>query len=213
VPGAANDKSKVVQRSATALQELGYNVDFGVVDASRLGVPQKRKRLLLLASLTAQPLITKIEENFLRDRRTLRWAIEDLHNQTSDSILDESAKSAEDTRERINYLFDNDLYDLPDEMRPPCHRTKAHTYRSIYGRLNWDEPTQTITTGFFSMCMGRYVHPVSRRTLTAREASRIQYFPQSFDFSGVTKRSDLAKMIGNAVPSRLALAAILELLR
>jgi DNA (cytosine-5)-methyltransferase 1 len=213
VPGAANDKSKVVQRSANMLQELGYNVDFGVVDASRLGVPQKRKRLLLLASLTAQPLITKIEENYLRDRRTLRWAIEDLHNQTSDNILDESAKSAEDTRERINYLFDNDLYDLPDEMRPPCHRTKAHTYRSIYGRLNWDEPTQTITTGFFSMCMGRYVHPVSRRTLTAREASRIQYFPQSFDFSGVTKRSDLARMIGNAVPSRLALAAILELLR
>ncbi|MBU6330546.1 MAG: DNA cytosine methyltransferase [Acidobacteria bacterium] len=213
VPGALNDKAQVVQRSAAALSDLGYKVDFGVVDASRIGVPQRRKRLLLLASRDHEPCVDDIESIYARPPRTLRWAIGDLEGLSTPDLRDEAANSAPATRTRIDYLFDHDLFDLPDMMRPACHRTKAHTYRSIYGRLRWDEPTQTITTGFYSMCMGRYVHPSERRTLTAREAARIQYFPDAFDFTSVTKRSDLAKMIGNAVPSRLAHAALLELLR
>jgi DNA (cytosine-5)-methyltransferase 1 len=213
VPGALNDKAQVVQRSAAALADLGFEVDFGVVDASRIGVPQRRKRLLLLASRGHSPTVADIEVNHARSPRSLSWAIGDLEGLKTSELRDAPANSAPDTRTRIDYLFEHGLYDLPDMMRPACHSTKAHTYRSIYGRLQWDEPTQTITTGFYSMCMGRYVHPSERRTLTAREAARIQYFPDAFDFSSVTKRSDLAKMIGNAVPSRLAHAALLELLR
>ncbi len=213
VPGALNDKAQVVQRTASALSDLGYEVDFGVVDASRIGVPQRRKRLLLLASKKSSPCAADIEKNHLRGPRTLHWAIGDLEGLKTSELRDKVANSAPDTRKRIDYLFENDLFDLPDGMRPDCHRNKAHTYRSIYGRLHWGQPTQTITTGFYSMCMGRYVHPSERRTLTAREAARIQYFPDSFDFGSVTKRSELARMIGNAVPSRLAHAALLELLR
>ena len=63
------------------------------------------------------------------------------------------------TRRRMRYLFEQDVYELPNSERPACHRDRKHSYKSIYGRLRWDRPSQTITSGFFSMCMGRYVHP------------------------------------------------------
>jgi DNA (cytosine-5)-methyltransferase 1 len=79
--------------------------------------------------------------------------------------------------------------------------------------LAWDRPSQTITTGFYSMCMGRYVHPSRRRTITAREAARLQYIPDWFRFDTAQHRTALARMIGNAVPSRLSYAIALEWLR
>lgn len=103
---------------------------------------------------------------------------------------------------RMRYLLEHDLYDLPNSERPECHRD-AHSYKSMYGRLKWAEPAQTITSGFGSIGQGRYMHPTQMRALTAHEAARIQGFPDYFDFSAVTKRSELATMIGNAVPPAL----------
>lgn len=128
-------------------------------------------------------------------------------------LVDAVAQSAPATRHRIDYLFDNGLADLPDSQRPACHAGGSHSYKSIYGRLAWDRPAQTVTTGFYSMCMGRYVHPSRRRTITAHEAARLQYIPDWFSFSGVRQRTALAHMIGNAVPSRLSYAVALEWLR
>jgi DNA (cytosine-5)-methyltransferase 1 len=75
----------------------------------------------------------------------------------------------------------------------------------MYGRLWWDEPAQTITTGFSSMGQGRYVHPRRKRTLTPREAARLQFFPDFFDFAVVPERSAWHHMIGNAVPPKLTI--------
>jgi DNA (cytosine-5)-methyltransferase 1 len=127
-------------------------------------------------------------------------------------LIDQVAAPAADSRARMEYLFAHDAYELPDALRPACHRDKPHTYRSIYGRLRWDRPAQTITRGFYSMCMGRYVHPERARTLTAHEAARLQFFPDSFDFGPVTSRTALARIIGNAVPMKLSYVAALELL-
>lgn len=213
VPGAIKDRSKVVQRSVEALRELGYSVDVGVVDATRVGVPQRRRRLLVLASKTRQPNVAALELDYARPTRGVGWAISDLVRSTPSGIFDESANSNAATRARIDYLFERGLFDLPDDQRPPCHRDVNHTYNSIYGRLSFDKPSQTITRGFYSMCMGRYVHPTERRTLTAHEAARLQYFPDFFDFSTAARRTQLADVIGNAVPSRLGQVAVLELLR
>jgi DNA (cytosine-5)-methyltransferase 1 len=213
VPGASRDKGQVVQRSVDALIKLGYEVQFRVVDVSKIGVPQRRKRLLLIASNSSSPRIDELENLYSRPTRGIRWAIEDLVDTSSDSVFDEACGSAPATRRRIEFLFDNDLYDLPNSERPPCHSSGSHTYSSIYGRLHWDQPSQTVTTGFFCMCMGRYVHPSKRRTLTAHEAARLQFFPDYFDFSSVGRRGQLATMIGNAVPSRLSYVAALEMLR
>jgi len=212
VPGALNDRRSVVQRSMDALEDLGYAVSNGVVDMSSIGVPQKRKRLVVLASRTRPLNVDSIVSAYVVPTRSVRWAIEDLESAQAERLLDTPCNSASETRRRIKYLFDRDLYELPDSERPPCHATGDHTYSSIYGRLAWDAPSQTITTGFYSMCMGRYVHPSKQRTLTAHEAARLQMFPDYFDFSCVRRRGDLATMIGNAVPMKLSYLFARELL-
>jgi DNA (cytosine-5)-methyltransferase 1 len=115
-------------------------------------------------------------------------------------------------KRRIDYLFDNDLYDLPDDQRPTCHRSGT-TYKAVYGRLQWDQPAGTITTGFMTPGRGRYVHPTQRRTLTAHEAARIQGFPDSFRLTlengTIPPKNLLAKVIGDAVPPPMGYAAVL----
>jgi DNA (cytosine-5)-methyltransferase 1 len=111
----------------------------------------------------------------------------------------------------MKHLLDHDLYDLPNKERPECHRDN-HSYKSMYGRLNWELPAQTITSGFGSIGQGRYMHPSRTRALTAHEAARLQGFPDYFDFSAVARRADLATMIGNAVPPALAREIVAELI-
>ena len=216
VPGALNDRGAVVQRTADALDALGYRVDVGVVDLSLLGVPQRRRRLVLMASLTHSVSPAEVVARHSRAPRDVAWAFQDLESLPDSrrtDLIDAVAQSAPATRRRIDYLFDHDLVDLPDGERPACHASGGHSYKAIYGRLAWDKPAQTITTGFYSMCMGRYVHPSRRRTITAREAARLQYIPDWFTFAHVRRRTALAQMIGNAVPSRLSYAVALEWLR
>jgi DNA (cytosine-5)-methyltransferase 1 len=82
----------------------------------------------------------------------------------------------------------------------------------MYGRLRWDEPAQTITSGFGSIGQGRFMHPDLPRALTGHEAARIQGFPDYFDFSGCSTRGALATMIGNAVPPQLGKALLQQVL-
>jgi DNA (cytosine-5)-methyltransferase 1 len=214
VPGAINDRGAVVQRTADALDGLGYRVSVGVIDLSEIGVPQRRRRLVLMASLTHSVTVGEVTRRHRRDGRSVAWAFQDLESlPESGKLVDEAARSAPATRRRIDYLFENGDFDLPDSQRPACHADGGHSYKAIYGRLAWDRPSQTITTGFYSMCMGRYVHPSRRRTITAHEAARLQYIPDWFSFDAVTHRTALARMIGNAVPSRLSYAVAVEWLR
>jgi DNA (cytosine-5)-methyltransferase 1 len=132
---------------------------------------------------------------------------------TSTALVAKPAKMTVENARRVRYLFENNVYDLPDEVRPPCHRDKEHTYQSVYGRLRWNAPAQTITSGFGSMGQGRYIHPRRRRLITPHEAARIQGFPDFFDFSPAGGVTSLRKMIGNAVPPPLMIAlfgALLE---
>ena len=122
--------------------------------------------------------------------------------------MDTPSATSEINAARIDYLFDEGLYDLPDEQRPDCHKNGT-TYKSVYGRLDWDRPAQTITTGFNTPGQGRYVHPLRRRVITPREAARLQGFPDWYDLTpdGVSvHRKHLAKWIGGAVPPALGYA-------
>jgi DNA (cytosine-5)-methyltransferase 1 len=85
----------------------------------------------------------------------------------------------------------------------------------MYGRLYWDIPAQTITTGFTSMGQGRYVHPSHPRTITPHEAARLQGFPDFFDFTveGKAQRTAWSKLIGNAVPPQLSTAVLQPIIR
>ena len=134
----------------------------------------------------------------------------DLIDVDSDEVFDKGSALSEENINRINYLFDNDLYNLPNPERPDSHKD-GHTYPAIYGRLKWDKPSGTITTGYNTPGRGRYIHPEKRRTLTPHEAARIQGFPDNFEFLSPNgekpTRMTLAKVIGDAAPPQLGYIA------
>jgi DNA (cytosine-5)-methyltransferase 1 len=193
------------------LQRLGYRVCERVISLADIGVPQRRRRHVVIATRDAAIDIDAVLATLLRRPRTLRWAIGDLTSVPGTSVYDRSSLPSRDNARRMNWLRDHRAYDLPNRHRPTCHQGE-HTYRSMYGRLRWDLPAQTITSGFGSMGQGRYVHPGGRRTLTPHEAARLQYFPDWFSFGSRT-RSELATLIGNAVPMKLSHVIALWLLR
>jgi DNA (cytosine-5)-methyltransferase 1 len=213
VPGVLRDRSQSAHRTWEVLESLGYRISTGTVNAADVGVAQKRKRNLTIASLQVVPNIDTAVADVATGHRSALWALDDLRKHYNpESVFDSAPIPTGETRTRIEYLFNNDLYDLPDSERPPCHRLKAHTYQSNYGRMHPDRPAQTLTTGFGVMGKGRFVHPTEPRTLTPHEAARIQFFPDNFIFEG-DNRTHLQKQIGNAVPPKLGYAIGLHLLR
>lgn len=211
VQGIRHDKSASLEQARELLVRLGYKVDEGLIEATSIGVPQRRRRYVLVASLNHQPNLSNTTSIFSKPTRSVQWACDDLMDYQGESDFDTSAKHSPINQERIRYLFDNGLYELPDEMRPNCHKLKAHSYKSVYGRMKWDAPAPTITTGFGSTGQGRFVHPLRMRTLTPHEAARIQFFPDFFKFARDGRRN-LQELIGNAVPSKLAYALALPLI-
>lgn len=212
VPTVVHSRTMEVQRAVGLMCELGYDVDDDVVDLAALGVPQKRKRHVVIASASKNVSIQDIVEKYLVEHeRTVHWAIGDLEDEPPNGHFTMPSRLSGTNMERARYLHENDVYDLPNWLRPPCHR-KGHSYPSMYGRIRPDEPCQTITSGFLSPGQGRFVHPTRLRTLTPHEAARLQFFPDFFDFSSVKTRGSLSNMIGNAVPMKLSYVFCLELL-
>jgi DNA (cytosine-5)-methyltransferase 1 len=211
VPSVRHDRAGVVAVTRAALNAAGYKCVETVLDASQAGVPQHRRRHILAGTRSDVDLsfIDGVGDS-CQHVRPLSWAIRDLESITGPGSFDSASTISEQNRERIAWLFDNGEYDLPNPLRPVCHQSR-HSYGSMYGRLRWGRPAQTLTTGFGSMGQGRYVHPSRRRTLTPHEAARIQTFPDYFDFGGA-RRTALARMIGNAVPPLLNIALGLELI-
>lgn len=208
VPTVTFDVYGVVHRTVERLKEIDYTIGEGVVDLSNLGVPQKRHRHVIIAvrdfDVDPQELVKSLETPICEHvPKSVRWAIEDLQDVVKCNPFDSPSQPRPVNQSRINWLFENNENDLPNELRPPCHRSD-HSYTAMYGRMLWDEPAQTITTGFNYMGQGRYVHPSRRRVITPHEAARLQMLPDFVDFSSVSARKHIAKLIGNSVPPPLS---------
>jgi DNA (cytosine-5)-methyltransferase 1 len=215
VPGVRHDKTRVMQRTMEALHRLGYTTDIADVLGSEIGVSQARTRTFLVASRSLQIAHGDLKQHvaeLTHPERSVGWAIEDIQDSIGLSTFDETSTLSAESRMRVDWLFDNDEYDLPDRLRPDCHKNKKHTYKSVYGRMYWDRPAQTITTGFQVMGQGRFLHPLQRRVITSHEAARLQFIPDYFKF-GERSRKEFSKMIGNAVPPKMAYVIGLFLLR
>jgi DNA (cytosine-5)-methyltransferase 1 len=213
VPTVLRDKSDVVPKAEALLRGAGYSVWSGVLKADEIGGAQRRSRFFLIAIKgkidTSIDLIDVVRSALQAPPSPVSWAIGDLLDRSPDGLLDTAANLNAVNADRIDYLFDNDLHDLPDAQRPDCHKNGT-TYSSVYGRMHWDRPAQTITTGFNTPGQGRYIHPIRRRVITPREAARLQSFPDTFVFLPPNidvKRAHLAKWIGDAVPPVLGYAA------
>lgn len=215
VPNVVADKRGVVQTTIALLRRSGYTVESGVLAAAALGWPQTRRRFFLVASRGSSPRpLADIARERARNATAVGWLLGDLLTSTDHSdadIMNSVPQLSPENRERVDYLFDNDIYDLPNEIRPNCHK-EGTTYPATYGRMRWELPAPTITGGFLTPGRGRFVHPKLRRVLTPREAARVQGFPDWFQFvvdeSAPPSRAELSRWIGNAVPSILGSAAV-----
>ena len=210
VTGIKHDRLNVYLHTIDLFRQAGYETSELIVDATKLGLPQTRRRHILVASRLGRPDIGRAIASISWERQTLEETIGDLKDIESDDVMDRAGDLSSENRKRIDFLFDNEEYDLRNELRPLSHKN-GHTYPSIYGRLSWDKPAGTITTGFNTPGRGRYIHPDRRRTLTPHEAARIQGFPDEFEFRMVDgsplTRQSLANIIGNAVPPPIGRAA------
>lgn len=212
VPMVIRGREKVVQNTLDVLTKLGYKISIGMINLAEIGVPQRRKRHILVASKDKKvDLDAAVNRFIVNSNRSVRWTINDLESEQPNEIFTSPSISSNTNKFRMNYLHEKNLYELPDSLRPECHKDGNHSYKSMYGRLRYDEPAQTITSGFGSPGQGRFIHPNQRRTLTPHEAARLQFLPDFFDFSKVKKRTALAEMIGNAVPMKMSYVLCLEL--
>jgi DNA (cytosine-5)-methyltransferase 1 len=213
VPAVLHDHGRVVERTEAHLRVCGYHLDHAVVEVSQLGVAQRRRRHVMVASLDREVNISSWLAVHRRPAPPVSFFIDDLLDVEPARTFDMPGSTTARNLKRIEHLFRLGLYDLPDSQRPICHRLKQHTYTSVYGRMYWNRPAQTITSGFTCMGQGRFVHPKRKRTLTPHEAARIQFLPDFFEFDEDLPRTKLCEMIANAVPPKLTYLLALELLR
>lgn len=218
VPNVVSDKHGVVETTAALLRANGYIVTRGVLAADKFGWPQTRKRFFLVGSKGNAPLaLGALAELFARETMPVSWLLDDLAKKPLDDsdVMSSVPQLSADNWVRVNYLFEANRHDLPNDIRPDCHKD-GHTYPATYGRMWADKPAPTITGGFLTPGRGRFIHPTERRVLTPREAARIQGFPDWFDFRAnpaePPSRAEISRWIGNAVPSLLGYVAVLSAL-
>lgn len=183
-----------------------------VVQCQDYGVPQHRRRLVILASRfgpielippTHRPSEHRTVADALRKLPPLRageeWPTDPLHRSSTLSIRN---------LRRIRTSKPGGTWrDWPRELRAECHKEESgQHYSSVYGRMEWDKPSPTITTQFFGFGNGRFGHPEQDRGLSLREGAILQSFPKGYQF--VEPMADyhfkkIGRLIGNAVPVRL----------
>lgn len=213
VLGVRHSTTEVVQRTLAQLNKQGYKTASIALNASKYGVAQSRRRHFTLALKGSIDVLHQTLASLERSERPVMWAIDDLMDESElfEDVYVNPSVHSDINQSRINFLFEHNIYELPNSERPDCHRLKQHTYNSVYGRMRPGQPAPTVTSGFGSTGQGRFVHPFRRRTITPHEAARIQYFPDWFTFGNIGRRQ-LQKYIGNAVPSKLGYVLGLALL-
>jgi len=203
-------KETVFTDFVTTLKTEGYHVSYKVVNVADYGVPQRRKRLILLASRIKEiSILPPTHAQYV----TVRNAIGNLPpiaagaENNIDRLHIAPALSAKNL-DRIRHSTPGGTWrDWPENLKLECHKTeKGSSYASVYGRMEWDALSPTITTQFIGYGTGRFGHPEQDRALTIREGAIIQSFPASYSFVGDDEpvlMRNIARHIGNAVPPRL----------
>jgi DNA (cytosine-5)-methyltransferase 1 len=210
VPNLANQK--IFRDFVAFLKQNGYFVSYSNVYCPDYGIPQKRRRLVLLASKYGEiSLIPKThsKESYV----TLRQAIEHLPPVEAGEIcrsdpLHRTRRLSDINLLRIKASKPNGTWlDWSEDLQLACHKKKTgKTYKAVYGRMSWDEPSSTITTQFYNYGTGRFGHPIQNRALTIREAAILQTFPEDYKFYESEKDIVIKRLgvyIGNAVPVEL----------
>ena len=199
------------QEFVASLLRWGYSVAHKVVACSEYGVPQTRRRLILLASRLGPITIPPPK---LGQRKTVRQTIEHLphlqHGGTdSRDLLHRCSGLNAINMERIHSSLPGGTWkDWPRELLPNCYRRQSgQSFLNVYGRMQWDDLAPTLTTQFYRYGTGRFGHPEQDRAISLREGALLQTFPKRYSFvspGGAYSFEKLGRHIGNAVPPELA---------
>lgn len=199
----------VFEQFKKTLESLKYKVWAGVVECPEIGIPQMRRRMVLLASRKS-----KVAPSFhfkpIKSLPTVRGAIGSLPKLKAGQMhptdrLHRCQALTPINQKRIKASKPGRTWrDWPEQLRLPCHkRESGKGYASVYGRMNWDLPGPTMTTQCYNYGSGRFGHPKDDRPISLREAALIQSFPKNYQFDSESvplSVQKIAKMIGNAVP-------------
>jgi DNA (cytosine-5)-methyltransferase 1 len=209
------EKEQVFQDFLNTLEEMNYHVSYSIAYCPDYGVPQSRKRLVLLASMHGEialipPEYTK--ENYI----TVREAIGKMPKLKSggknrNDALHFCTRLSKRNLERIKQSKQGGTWhDWEEQLQLKCHKRKSgKTYGSVYGRMSWNKPSPTITTQFYGYGNGRFGHPEQDRAISFREGAVLQSFPQDYVFLNdemFIKSREIGVHIGNAVPVELGRA-------
>ena len=211
VSGIQGKRGKIILSQLTDnMRSIGYHVHTRLLDASEYGVPQRRKRIIIVGERDdvgsdytfPKPCITN---------KTVRETIEFLPPPPNDGKphsnfpLHRRDKLSEINLRRIKALGQGQGRDfLPDELLAECHKVDSAIigHRNVYGRMSWDDVAPTITARFDSFTRGLFGHPEQDRSISLCEGALLQTFPLDYVFKG--NKVDIARQIGNAVPPKLA---------
>jgi DNA (cytosine-5)-methyltransferase 1 len=190
---------------------VGYKKWWAVVECTSIGIPQTRKRLVLLASRLGGKGLELVKE--AAPAATVRQVIGSLpairagESDPDDGLHMAPSLSALNLSRIKASLPGGTWRDWPTDLKATCHRkATGATYPSVYGRMEWDRPAPTITTQCFGYGNGRFGHPEQDRAISLREAAMLQTFPKAYVFAPdgtPIKFSRMGRLIGNAVPVRL----------
>lgn len=217
VPELADRGKTVFDRFIRTLEGCDYHVDWQIINCAEFGVPQSRRRLVVLASRLGEISVPNGCHRHPTRWRTVRQTIAHLPQ------LESGKQDARDSLHGAPLLSATNLKRIratphdggtrrnwPEDLVLECHKKKSgERYHSIYGRMWWDRPAPTITTLCTGIGNGRFGHPEQDRSITLREAAMFQSFPRSYEFwppGEKLNRSAVGCMIGNAVPPTLAKA-------
>ena len=203
-------RHKVFDDFVATLERQHYSVWYQVVDCATYGLPQRRLRTVLLASLHGEIQLRAPSSSACR---TVEEALKGLPvlrhgGRNSDDPLHTSAGLSPLNLARIRASKQGGSWrDWPERLVAQCHRKgTGKKYPSVYGRMRWDEPAPTLTTKFFGFGAGRFGHPTQARAISLREGAILQGFPRDYSFlppGAPVQFNALGRLIGNAVPVNL----------
>jgi len=213
VPGIMKQKkASGLSKFVRSLKSLKYTVSFGILNANDFGVPQNRRRFVLLASRVAK---VDLPEGKPKKRTTARdfiglsngfKRIRAGHRDTT-GFRHTASSLSKNNLKRIRLSKVNggtrEAWRKGHRLQINAYKEKDESFRNVYGRMHWDRPAPTITTRFNSLSNGRFGHPEEHRALSLREGATLQTFPKKYIFKE-KNINRVAKHIGNAVPPKLA---------
>jgi DNA (cytosine-5)-methyltransferase 1 len=215
VPGLLGKRGReILDRFVTTVERGGYGVRYALVNAADFGVPQRRRRVLFFGWRLEDvaPFIPPIPTHSPEKHRTVREALmglpapsADRASAASDDPLHYRMRLSDRNVARLRQIPPGKGFEsLPVDQRADCHKQGADRigHRNVYGRLDYDVPSATITARFDSFTRGMFAHPAEHRNITLREGSLLQSFDRDFRFKGT--QEEMAALIGNAVPPLLA---------